>query len=94
MASTPGVLLKPSGLDWLGCMPAHWEPVRLIRCRVADVDQLGRTTVPLVEERDYLSQACERSSSLTWTSILQAVRTVAGRAKLERREGLRPGETI
>lgn len=39
----PNVPLKPSGMDWLGDIPAHWEVLPFIRCATERSDYRGAT---------------------------------------------------
>jgi type I restriction enzyme S subunit len=39
----PTVLLKPSGVSWLGKIPAHWEVWPFVRCAIEKADYRGAT---------------------------------------------------
>ena len=54
----PDVRLKPSGVEWLGDMPAHWE-MRRLRSLLADSNQRNRPDLPLlsvVRERGVITR--------------------------------------
>ena len=66
---------KPSGTDWLGDVPAHWDVRRL--CTLVNISTGGRDTVDAREDGRYpffvRSQTVERIE--TWTSDEEAVLT-------------------
>lgn len=49
----PTVPLKPSGIDWLGDMPAHWQNVALKRSLRAFID-CEHKTAPMVDSSPFL----------------------------------------
>ena len=71
----PSVRLKPSGVEWLGDIPAHWE-VRRLRMLSA-IDTGARDTVDALEDGQYpffvRSQSVERIDS--WSFDGEAVLT-------------------
>ena len=71
----PNVPLKPSGVDWLGDVPAHWE-LRRLRA-LADISTGNRDTVDRQDDGEYplfvRSQTVERIDS--WAFDGEAVLT-------------------
>jgi len=64
----PNVRLKPSGVEWLGDVPEHWEAVALKRVlrRLVDCEH---KTAPAVEESDYrvVRTTAVRNGQLRWS---------------------------
>lgn len=52
----PGARFKPSGIDWLGDVPAHWEVLPFVRCTIERADYRGATPEK-VESGTYLVTA-------------------------------------
>ena len=71
----PNVKLKPSGVEWLGDVPEHWEILRLKS--LVNIQTGGRDTVNRIEEGNYpffvRSQTIERID--TWSYNGEAVLT-------------------
>jgi type I restriction enzyme S subunit len=69
----PKVRLKPSGVDWLGDVPEHWEVAALRRrWTVRDCKHL---TVPFIEDEDGIPLASVREVQSFDLSLAQAKRT-------------------
>ena len=64
----PNVPLKPSGIDWLGDIPAHWEMRRLKRLLVPGENSLSQTT------SSYLGDAGLRSNWLPLDAADERIR--------------------
>ena len=64
----PNVRLKPSGVEWLGEVPEHWEVVALKRVlrRLVDCEH---KTAPAVEQSDYrvVRTTAVRNGQLRWS---------------------------
>jgi type I restriction enzyme S subunit len=64
----PNVRLKPSGVEWLGDVPEHWEVVALKRVlrRLVDCEH---KTAPAVEQSDYrvVRTTAVRNGQLRWS---------------------------
>lgn len=63
----PNVRLKPSGIEWLGEVPAHWEVLALKRVlhRLVDCEH---KTAPAIDNSDYrvVRTAAVRNGQLRW----------------------------
>lgn len=88
----PNVPLKPSGIDWLGDIPACWKAVRLKHVsRVQTGITLGKTYLgQQVEERPYLRVANVQTNRLD----LRLVKTLAIPASEIAGSALRPGDVL
>lgn len=64
----PNVCLKPSGVEWLGDVPEHWEIVALRRVLKRLVD-CEHKTAPAVEQSDYrvVRTSAVRNGQLRWS---------------------------
>jgi type I restriction enzyme S subunit len=71
----PNIRLKPSGVEWLGEVPEHWQSVRLKHvARVQTGLTLGKNYGPVVlEQRPYLRVANVQTSRLDLTTVKTVV---------------------
>ncbi len=60
---------KESGLEWLGCVPEHWEVMRLKFCSTIVLGKMLMSTPPENQEESYTLEKYIKSKNVGWLSL-------------------------
>lgn len=65
----PNAALRPSGIDWIGDIPEHWEICRLKNCAKVVLGKMLMTEPPKGQEFEYTCEKYLKSRNIGWLEL-------------------------